>query len=414
MNCSVYIIGADNDGIMHAYPDDYATQEIFKKFVLYIKGDTLFAIHRNGSSFYHLWYRKTTNGYLGICVLLTGVWFMRTDILRQVCENEFSSIAVNGKLLRVDNDGHIRTNANLFANNSTEINNIELSIRGKITEYSKYCTSAPPQNASSDPLSIQSLPHEADYGLFSTALKTYRSVYATYGKGGGNINQLLQQIENIARVRDNYYNKCKELENKCDTIKKSKNRYATVIALTCLLLIGSIIAIISITTKNQEIAQKLAIIQDNEETIKNQNDTISVQKNTILENNRSISELEKRVSDLETDNTNLLFDISSLRSDRSNIISHKPFIVTNTDFNWRNGVLTVYYYAPKNASQNVRCMVIRETDNTEIYNKTYNFNSRLHSGHNSFTLRNLTGLNGSMLYRFEIYSDGKFCGGGRH
>lgn len=407
MNCSVYIIGADNDGIMHAYPDDYATQEVFQRFVPHLTGDTLFAIHRNGSSYYHLWYRKTANGYFGICTLLNGVWFIRTDILRQVCESVFSSIALNGKLLRVDNDGQIRTDVTSLANNIIEINNTENSIREKITEYSRYCTSAPPQNASTDPLYIQSLPHEADNSLFGTALKTYRSVYATYGKGGGNINLLFQRMEGIARERDNYYNKCKELENQCDTIKKRKNRYATVILLTCLLLVGSIIAIISISTKNQEIAQKLTIIQDNEETIKIQNDTISSHENTIKEQNRLISRLED-------DKTNLQKDISKLKSDRSDLISHKPFIVTNTNFSWDNGVLTVYYYAPYRGSNDIRCIVYRECDNTEISNRHIILRNRISSGHNSFTIRGMKGLNPSDWLRFEIYSDGKFCGGGRH
>lgn len=414
MNCSVYIIGADSDGIMHAYPDDYAVHDVFVRFTPFLKKDSLFAVHRNGSLFYHVWYRKTSEGYFGICVLLNGMWFSRTDILIGVFESAFSLAAVDGKLLRIDNDGHIRTTASTFAQNKTDINKIDLYIKEKISSHSLFCVTIPPQNASTDPHAIQCLQNGASPHLFGRALETYRSVYATYGNGSGNVNALLQRMADIAKERDKFSDRCEQLEVKCKSIEKRKNRYATVVFLTCLMLIGSIAAIGIISSKNKEIETQLTTIQNNEETIESQGNTISSQKSTIDEQSQSISYLENRIAYLESTNEDLQSDISTLHSERNALLNHKPFTVTHTEFSWEKGSLTVYYYAPSSGARSVRCKVIRENDNTEMFDYSYTLNGSISSGNNSFSLSGLTGLNVSNWYRFEIYSNGNFCGGGRH
>lgn len=414
MNCSVYIIGADRDGVMHAYPDDYAMHDIFERFSPFLKEESLLAIHRNGSLFYHIWYRKTSEGYFGICVLINGMWFSQTDILMRLFESAFSLAAIDGQLLRVDNDGHIRTTAGAFAHNKNGINKIDLYVKENISLNSKYCITVPPQNASTDPLAIQSLQHDASPQLFAKTLETYRSVCATYGTGDGNVNVLLQRIEDMANVRDEYGNKCKQLEAQCKSIEKSKNRYATVVFLTCLMLIGSIVAIGVIGSKNKEIERQLATIQDNEETISSQEYKISSQKNTINEQSQSITRLENRIENLESTNEELQSTISTFNSERTAILSHKPFTVTHTEFSWERGVLTVHYYATNGGTRDVRCKVIRESDNAEMFDYSYTLKRSTSSGNNSFTLSSLTGLSSSNWYRFEIYSNGNFCGGGRH
>lgn len=414
MNCSVYIIGADRDGIIHAYPDDYAMHDVFERFTPFLNKDSLFAVHRNGSLFYHIWYRKTSEGLFGICVLLNGMWFSQTDVLMGIFESAFSLAAVDGKLLRVDNDGHIRTAASSFAQNKNDINKIDLYLKERISQYSKYCVTVPPQNASTDPHAIQSLQHGASPNMFGKALETYRSVYATYGNGDGNVNALLQRIEEIAKERDEYNNKCKQLEEQCKSIEKSKNRYATVVFLTCLMLIGSIVAIGVISNKNKEIERQLATIQDNEETIASQGNTISSQNSTINEQSQSISRLQNRISNLESTNEELQSNITTLKTEKTAVLNHNPFIVTHTDFSWDKGSLTVYYYARSSGTKNVRCKVIRESDNVEMFDYSYTLNYSTSSGNNSFTLNSLYGLSSSNWYRFEIYSNGNFCGGGRH
>ena len=107
-------------------------------------------------------------------------------------------------------------------------------------------------------------------------------------------------------------------------------------------------------------------------------------------------------------------EISTLKSDRESIIAHKPFIVTHTNFSFDKGQLTVYYYAPSGGTTGIRCRVVRDSDDEEIYNYSYSFSNGLSSGNNEFTISGLTGLSSSQWYRFEIYSNGNFCGGGRH
>ena len=281
MNCSVYIIGVDMDGVMHAYPDDYATHDIFERFFPYLKEGSLYAIHRNRSLVYHVWYRRTAEGCFGICVLLNGVWFSESAVLLRVFDHAFSYVVAKGKLVRVGADGRIRTDANHFALKKTEIDDLDATIKEEITSFASCCVPLPTLNVSTNPLAIHSLPEGAESELFKKALKTYRSVCATYGSSTeGTTNMLLVKLEEIAKENASNRRRCQQLEKECKVLERSKKRYATIIVLVCIMALGGAIAISVIVNKNSEIRKQLATIENNEEQISSLNDkTDSLQRN---------------------------------------------------------------------------------------------------------------------------------------
>lgn len=386
---------------MHAYPDDYAVHDVFGRFTPYLKKGSLLAVHRNDSLFYHIWYRKTSEGYFGLCVLLNGLWFSRTDILMGVFESAFSLAAVDGKVLRVGNDGHIRTIASAFAQNKSDINKIDLYIKESISSYSRFCVGVPPQNASIEPNAIHSLQDGAFPQLFGNALETYRSVYATYGIGDGNVNALLRHIEDIALERDDFGKKCIQLEEQCRSIEKSKNRYATVVLLTCLMLIGSVVAIGVIVSKNSEIRNKEIAINHQRITVEEYEGMLAIKS----------GEMEFLMEEVDSMNSR----ITRLMSDKKNILNHTPFIITSTEYNDREGLLTVSYFAPyyKEGSTELKVLVTCEDINREVACKHHNLR-KIRAGYGNFRVKGINGLNPIQLHRFEVYADGHFVGGGRH
>ena len=223
-----------------------------------------------------------------------------------------------------------------------------------------------------------------------------------------------ETVKRLSSEKETLVGEKEELTNQINKINKQKKQYELVIGLAVAMFIGALVAIAIISDKNTKIKNQLATIQDNEETIANQGNTISSQNNTINEQSQSISRLENRIADLESANEDLQSKVSTFNSERTAILNHKPFTVTRTEFSFDRGSLTVYYYALSGGARNVRCRVIRESDNVEMFDYSYALNNSTSSGNNSFTLSSLTGLSSSNWYRFEIYSNGNFCGGGRH
>ena len=239
---------------------------------------------------------------IGICVLLNGVWFSESAVLRSMFEKVFSSVAAKGSLVRIGTDGRIRTNANLFAQRKSEIDNIDFAIKKNIDSYSSLCIPLPAQNVSTDPLAIHKLPADERSDSFGEGLKTYRSICATYGNNSdGTTNMLLVKLEEIAKECASYRDQCQRLEKDCKELEKSKKRYATVIGLVCTILLGGAIAIAVIVNKDSEIKKQLATIESN----------------------------EKELSDLGGKVKNLQQNLEEVQSKYNNITDLLPFNITD-------------------------------------------------------------------------------------
>lgn len=392
------------------YPSDSHISTIANKAYSMARTDYQVVVHRDGGLMYYFFFHRTAQETIGLG-FSSGKLCVNIKPLYNLFCNFFDVFAQRGVLLCYKNNGGITVAPN-GENDTGEVNAMLFWLQNHSCE-DIFWEQMPPEDytlpkgatiyynfeESSDVTIVEATRH---YSYVVVTMKN--PIPTSYSE---TVRRLSSEAESLIKDKE-------ELSNQLEIIKKKKKQYELVIGLAITMFIGALFFIAVISYKNSKIKHQVAIIQDNEATIENQGNTISSQSNTINQQTQSISLLEERVADLEVEKEELESEISTFISDRKALFNHKPFTVTNTSFSFENGLLKVYYYAPSGGTTHVRCRVIQENDETEVFDDSYTLLHSLSSGTGEFTLSIYAGLSSSQWYRFEIYSNGKLCGGGRH
>lgn len=393
------------------YPNDH-TASFLKPLCGHQKEKHQVVVYRDGGLMYYCYlYNTGGNETIGLC-FATGLLCTQLKPLYDRFINCLVLFARRGVIFRFGEDGGIQSIAD-FTQNTGEVEELfrwikEHNESGKIS----WDALPPEDHTISKGASVLFNFEEDDHRAIVEATRHYTYVFITMHNPTP--TSYSETVKRLSSENETLLGEKEELSKRIDKINKQKKQYELVIGLAIAMFVGALIFIAVISDKNTKIKNQLATIQSNEETIADQGNTIFSQNYTINEQSQSISRLENRVANLENEKDVLKSEISTLKSDRESIIAHKPFIVTHTNFSFDKGQLTVYYYAPSGGTTGIRCRVVRDSDDEEIYNYSYSFSNGLSSGNNEFTISGLTGLSSSQWYRFEIYSNGNFCGGGRH
>lgn len=399
-----------NGSTITLYPTDSHVSTIATKAYNLMKTDNQVVVHRDGGLIYYFFFRRVVKGIIGIgfssgelCTSIKAIF----DRFNSCVEN----FTQRGILFCYNNDGDVSVTPN-GETDISEINAMLSWLKNHPNEKETW-EQLPPEDYSlpKDSTIFYNL-EESEESTIIEATRHYGNIVVTLNNPIATsyseiVKRLSSEKENLIKERD-------EITEQFDKLKRKKKQYVAVIGLAIAMFIGAVIFIAIISDKNTKIENQIATILNNEETITNQGNTISSQTYTINEQSQSIIHLENSVASLEKEKEDLQSEIYTLKSDIKEMFTHKPFSVTHTNFSFEKGQLTVYYYAPNSGITSVRCRVIRENDDVEVYDCSYTFSNRLSSGYNDFTLSGLTSLNSSNWYRFEIYSDGNMCGGGRH
>ena len=397
-------------GAITLYPTDSHVSTIATKVYNLMKSDNQVVVHRDGGLIYYFFLRRVVQGIIGIgfssgelCTTISALYDRFNS-----CVEIFTQ---RGILFCYNNDG----NVSVTPNGQTDI--------GEINAMLSWLKNHPNEEESWETLPPEdySLPKDSTifYNLEESEESTIIEATRHYGNVVVTLNNPIatsfsEIVKRLSSEKEILIKEKEKITAQFGKLKKQKKQYEAIIGLAAVMFVGAIIFIAIISDKNTKIENQLVTIQNNEETITNQGNTISSQTHTINEQSQSIYRLENRIEDLENEKSELQSELSNLISDIKTLFTHKPFTVTHTSFSFERGQLIVYYYAPNGGTTNVRCRVIRESDNYEVYDYSYTLSNSLSSGYNEFTLSSLTGLSSSQWYRFEIYSNGNLCGGGRH
>lgn len=146
MNSSVYLFSELN-GIYTQYPDDH-TVSIFKKFLVNAKSTTQIAIHRDGNLMYYsyIWKPQQTK-YIGLCVVLNGLFIKDIDALFYLFKNTISNLVNKGMLVHsdeMDRMGNPIINNDKLYQNQEEIELLAESLREGFNRFESYAEPLPP------------------------------------------------------------------------------------------------------------------------------------------------------------------------------------------------------------------------------------------------------------------------------
>jgi len=155
MNSSIYVFG--NLGSDYTqYPDDF-TQNIFRVFNDNASSESQLIIRRDDNLMYYGYIRKldVTPQYIGLCVMLNGVMFLKPKTLFTVFENTVADLVARGIILQFDDNGKITSKISYLSQQQQEVERVATILNHDISG-----------------LEARKLP-PVSYGISNTAVKRF-------------------------------------------------------------------------------------------------------------------------------------------------------------------------------------------------------------------------------------------------
>lgn len=228
MNCTVYLFGTEaegNNSLFCQYPNDY-TVDIFRRFENQLQGDALLALYRNDNLTYHVYLKKVSNGYVGLCASFNSVWVNNSKALLKVFDETFVDIVAQGVFVNVSDRGKLLCRASQLTMRIHEAEEICTQLTYRISRLEQWCRNLPPVNLSVGASTTKRLPDKATDKDWVQAIDCYRSMYANYSNSGvgGQFYLLLKKIETLSSERDAIINQNDKLQKENTQLKiKSRN-----------------------------------------------------------------------------------------------------------------------------------------------------------------------------------------------
>ena len=385
MNATVYLFGGQsgNSGDKHfQFPDDY-TATIFQTYANLTVSETLMAVSFDKSLTYHIYCKRTSNGYFGFAALLNGCWIGVVSKLIAVFEEAYSDVVYSDELLTINDKGAVQTNGLAIKTDEHEVERVCERLRNAVNGLSQYVSNLPVIDVSSNPRLIFKLgDNAADKGWRDHAGK-YRSMYSLYGETKNGLNHVIERLQTTISEREKYREECVSLKNKIEKINKKKKQYEWVIILAAVLVVGAVVAIAIISDKNIRIKSQIETIQDNESTIERQKRKIAFRDSTISAKKQEIARLNTRMSEVEGQKNALQSKVDDIAVKCPIVISQIE--IANVYYDGKDVTHygeTIYSSASRYLKPKIRYSGLT-SGSIELKVKWYNSDGSMHNGSSS-------------------------------
>ncbi len=303
MNATVYLFGEFNSGYSQ-YPDDY-TASVFKQFYAGAKSTTQVAIHRDGNLMYYGYVRKIMNDrYIGLCVMLNGLYLDCTDGLFSLFENTISSMVSKGQLIHFSDNGEITTSVGILHLNKEEIDLLSESLRAGFDRIGDKAKRLPPVSYATAKDSVKdfSIDDPTDDIVKSSYTNGYTYIYKSKNYNTSQMNNYRGVLSKISKENDRLKKENYDLQAENAKIKKQKKQFRNVILL-CVLLIGSGVGLYflkdTLNTAQGQLDQANKNIRSKQEEIKDKQAVISKQRSVISKQDEEIDKKTKQIANLQ-------------------------------------------------------------------------------------------------------------------
>lgn len=396
MNSTVYLFGELGQRYSQ-YPTDY-TQLIFQRCAVLSKEKTQLIIHRDTTLMYYSYIRKlddaiaATPQYIGICIVVNGIYFTDIDKLFSIFEDSFTHLTVNGEIIGFTDKGSIVARTSRLNEQINEVEKIKRFIQGEIIQLSSTSKELPPvsygiANNESKYYSIKDNPTELKDASF-------RYGYTVISKENGYNTHSLSSYKGIVRKinqeKEEITNKFNELSKQHAIVLNQKKQIKWVAILLAAIIIGSIIFFAEKDKMQNQISYldsnitSLNEIQVNlEKRINEQEQELSNQKNTIstLRTNLNVTTNEKIkaeniISEKETEIENLTKILAQRESKIKQLQQQNSQTYAQTSSNYNSNDLYITHPSVSSSPKNLKIISVKITYAHTIidleYENTYN------------------------------------------
>lgn len=325
MNFSFYIFGNPSNKY-NQYPLDH-TSSIFQEVINDQKTETQLSVIRENNLFYYVYTNKLSgshNNFLGLCLVFNGVYTVNNKKLYESLDNTFSDIVLKGDLIKIDSKGKVHFVVNNFFQHEKEFVRINQVIENKINielvkDFKKVDTTFKIEKKNKT-LSI----HDNKNDIFN-AIHNHNKVFLFDN------NKTESELDRIHKTISNLSDYNQSLTLKYNELKKSKNKYKLSMILSVLMLFSLMVMYSfkkNLVSKNNEIINLKAIIDNKNDSISYKNEKINKIEKLNKEYSNEISSLKDTVyvkeniimgqltelDELKQKNESLEYDLSSLNS----------------------------------------------------------------------------------------------------
>ena len=341
MNFAFYLLGTP-DGY-NQYPLDN-TADLFRSFHEKVKSNTQLTILRNDEIVYYVYTRNLPSArkdqYFGMVIAINGSYLSHIGNVFSVFEQLCSSIALRGKILKIDSTGKIQFVHSRFIDTPDEIETTVQQCRDLVETNLHDDLKRLPEEYMT-PFSAITINYDDQFinGRLRGLLKEYNCIHFTKAesdKDGGYIDLLVTRL----------YEENRHLKEQYKSLIAQKKQYKIVIALLVLLLGGGVAFYMYAQNRNRLIEYKT--------------DQITNLNETIIDRDNEISSLNRRIHQLRRDSTNLSISLESkvsqlynaeqrldnLRKEISNSIPTYIYFPswTSTNYHSPNSISSREYY----------------------------------------------------------------------
>lgn len=405
MNATVYLFGEFNSGYSQ-YPDDYASG-IFKTFYTHAKSTTQIAIHRDGNLMYYGYIRKLeSDRYIGLCVVLNGLYLTKTDGLFSLYENVVANLITKGWLIHFNEQGEVVSNVEKLYVNKEEIGLITESLRAGFNRLETSMDKLPAVSYGKSKDSIEDFTIDGDGEniIKSSYQNGYTFIYKSKGFNTAQLDSYQGVLRRISTENADLKKEKLELQEKLQAVQRQKKQIRNVVLLV-LVVIGCSIGIYSL---NQNLNNAQWQLEDANETIDAKNMEIKGNNDEIRTLNDTLSSLRQSLGYFRqayNDQCDLRQKVEEKFVD---VCRFYPFVVSNCSVS--KTAFSLDYYAINDKKVTVELKAVKEYD-SEVVSGTYTLS--VEKGGGSMNLLFDKQLDPSDYYYVVLMYDGHIIAGKR-
>ena len=197
MNSTFYIFGKFN-GSYAQFPVDY-TQEIFQR--LHNRSsfaNTQLVIHRDGNLMYYSYMRKLEQeNYIGFCLLLNDAMITEIPALFELFDNGICHLALNGEIVKINDNGDIVSNTDSLLSNRQTIQQIANTMMRDLNHFVETRKKLPAQSLAISQDEIKRFDISDNTNQIIESALTYAYVFITKDDDSQNIDSYRSTIKRL-------------------------------------------------------------------------------------------------------------------------------------------------------------------------------------------------------------------------
>ena len=254
MNSTVYLFGDFGQGYSQYY-DNY-TKSIFLKFAEKSTAKTQLVIRRDRQLMYYGYIRKLDSGsnyYIGICCEINGVLLTNIQELFCLFEETIENAITRGEILQFDNKGNVISKVYRLSEKVDEVERIAKQLRISLDSLS--CRILPPLDYSigQDDVKTFSVNDSLDQIVDASFRYGYTCVYKDKGYDTYSVTSYKGVLQGLNQKVSDLKKDLSKVQGDYSKLQRQKKRSNLVLSLLGVLLLGTIIVMSVIRSKNDDI-----------------------------------------------------------------------------------------------------------------------------------------------------------------